>query len=418
MIALTDVSFALKEWYHDQQVVFCVFKDKPFLDSLTRNPNAGGETDPIPILTSGGQGIGGGTYTTVKTNAVAPRGSKFQLTYGTKYTIVRFDEKTRRAASKSVHAFMDTTKVAVDSTLDHTGQQLSVEAIGNGGAPLGVISTINTTTNTIVLADPENIVNFWGGQAIVGSDDDGSVSTHTLRGSGAAVTVNTVNHSAGSFTYTGTDISGLVIGDYLFRQGNFAGNETSGEIMTGLQAWVPYNAPGSTTFYGVNRQGNSFLYGFSSSGVTGLENGNSVDRIRKLANAHNSRMGGMAREAWVHGRQWETISIILGQQGIRALDVKNSTGTWGYKGLEMTTSYGSVMIRADRHMPTNRVYLVDQDHIELRSIGDVMSTLFEDGLEVRKDPDAAGWQTDWVTYANIAINKPSAHAVGALPALV
>lgn len=418
MITLADVSFDLKEWYHDQQVIFTVLKDKPFLDSLSRNPNAGGESDPIPILTSGGQGIGGGSYATVKANAVAPRGSKFQLTYGTKYTIVRFDEKTRRAASKSVHAYMDITKASIDTALDHTGQQLSVEAIGNGGAPLGVVATINTTTNTITLSDPEQIVNFWGGMALVGSLNDGSSSAHTLLDSGASITVNTVNVPAGSFTYTGTDISGLTTGGNLFRQGCFAGASTSGEIMTGLQAWVPYTAPGSTLFHGVNRQGNSHLYGFSSSGVTGLESGNSVDRIRKLANTHNSRMGGMAREAWVHGRQWETISIILGQQGVRALDVKNSTGTWGYKGLEMTTSYGSVMIRADRHMPTNRVYLVDQDHIELRSIGDVMSPLQEDGLEIRKDPDAAGWQADWVTFANIAINKPGAHAVGALPAVV
>lgn len=415
----TDVGFDLKEWYHDQEVEYCVFKKKPFLDRLRRNPNAGGEVDPVPVLYSGAQGMGATNYSSALANAGAPKGVKFSVTYGTYNTFAQFDEKARRGATGKSHAFADIVKMTTDSTLDHTGIDLSVQAWGNGGAPLGQCSAIDTTNNIVTLTDKDQIVNFWEGMKIVHSTGDGSDAAHTLADSGAAITITSVNRAAGQFTYSGTDPTGLA-DDYLFRQYSFAGDQSQGVLMKGIDAWNPYTVPGSSdSFFGVNRYQKDMLYGYSSNGDTTIESGNNIDRIRKLASAANSRMGATAEDCWVHTRQWEQMSITLQQQGIRPIEVSNYTGTFGYTALEMACAYGKVKIMADRHCPTTRVRLINPEHIELRSIGPVMSPLDADGLKLRYTAGTNGpaWQLDWVTFGQIVVTKPCEMAVGALQAI-
>jgi hypothetical protein len=414
-----DIGFDLKEWYHDQEVEYCVFKNKPFLDSLKRNPNAGGEVDPVPVLYSGGQGMGATNYSSAIANSSAPKGVKFMATYGTYNTFVQFDEKARRGATGKSHAFADIVKLTTDSTLDQTGIELSVQAWGNGGAALGVCSAIDATNNIVTLANKDDIVNFWEGMNIVHSVNDGSDAAHALADSGAAITVTSVNRAAGQFTYSGTDMT-TPVDDYLFRQYSFAGNVSQGVLMKGIDAWNPYAAPGSSdSFFSVNRYQKDMLYGYSSTGDTTIEASNNIDRIRKLASAANSRMGATPEDCWVHTRQWEQLSITLQQQGFRPIEVKNSTGTAGYSALQIACAYGTLKIRADRHCPTTRVRLINPEHIELRSIGPVMSPLDADGLKLRKINGTNGpaWQLDWVTYGQIIVTKPSEMAVGALQAI-
>jgi hypothetical protein len=415
----TDVGFDLKEWYHQQEVEYCVFKKKPFLDSLKRNPNAGGEVDPVPVLYSGGQGMGATSYSSALANAGAPKGAKFMVTYGTYNTFVQFDEKARRGATGKQHAFADIVKMTTDSTLDHTGLDLSVQAWGNGGAPLGQCGSIDTGTNIVTLANKDDIVNFWEGMKIVHSTTDGSTATDTLADAGAALTITSVNRAAGQFTYTGTDPTTLA-DDYLFRQYSFAGDVSQGVLMKGIDAWNPYTVPVSTdSFFSVNRYQKDMLYGYTSNGDTTIESGNNIDRIRKLASTANSRMGSTPEDCWVHTRQWEQLSITLQQQGIRPIEVGNSTGTAGYNALQIACAYGTLKIKADRHCPVTRVRLINPEYIELRSIGPVMSALDEDGLKLRKINGTNGpaWQLDWVTYGQIIVTKPSEMAVGALQAI-
>jgi hypothetical protein len=413
----TALGFNLKEWYHDQEVEYCVFKKKPFLDSLRRNPNAGGEVDPVPILISGAQGMGATNYTSMLTNAGAPTGVKFMVTYGTYNTTVILDEKARRGATNKKHAYADTVKMTIDSTLDHTGLDLSVQAWGNGGAPLAQCGSIDTGTNTVTLLNKDDIVNIWEGMVLVYSANDGSAVGHALADSGNAITVSSVSKSAGTFVYTGTDPTSMA-NQYIFRQYAFAGNVSQGVLMKGMDAWNPYTAP-TDTFFSVPRTGKDSLYGYSSNGDTTIESGNNVDRIRKLASTHNSRMGGTANKAWVHTRQWEQISITLQQQGFRPITTENSTGTAGYKALEIACSYGDIKIMGDRHCPVNRVRLINDEYVELRSIGPVMSPTDADGLTIRSydTTNGPGWKIDWVTFGQIVCTKPSELAVGALQAI-
>jgi hypothetical protein len=387
------------------------------MDSLRTNPNAGGEVDPLPLQVAGGGMAGATDYSGSVARIVGPKGYKLSLTYGTHYTAASWSEKVQRGGVKNVHAFMDNTKKAIDGALAHSGMQLSVEAWGNGGAPLGVVGSINTGTNTVVLSDKETIVNFWEGMPLVDSANDGSDASHTLRDSGRVITVSTVDQAAGSFVYTGTDIASMAANDYLFRAECFAGNVDQNVLMKGLTAWIPYTAP-TDTFFGVARTGKgAYVYGYSSSGDTVIESGNAADRIAKLAIAVNSRMGAEPSDCWVHPRQWQNISTSLQQQGIRPIDVKNYTGTWNYKALEMGTAYGTVAVKSDRHCPTNRAYLLSPEYIELRSMGPILSPLDADGLKIRKDPNGINWIVDFATFAQLAIEMPGAQAVCALAAV-
>ena len=413
-IALTDVSFNLKEWYHDQRTIYQTFKNNPFLDSLKRNPNAGGEVDPVPLLIGESQGIAQTSYATALSSAGAPTGAKFAVTYGEQMIVAKFDNKVIDAGRKNPHAFMDSAKLNIDATLKRAGIDLSAQVWGLGGGSLGVAATVTASTNTVVLSDPDQIINFSAGMVIAVSDANGADSGDSLRS--GTVTVATVNRNAGSFTYTGTDISGFTTGDHIFRAGAFAGDVSQVKHVVGLQKWIPYTASPDTLF-SQSRTTDSLLFGCSTSGVTDVESGNIIDRISKTAAFHNSRYGASPTECWVHNRQWNKASITMQQQGVRPIDVRNWTGTINYKAIEMACGNDMIQLRGDRHAPTTRAYFVNPEFIELRSILSLMRPLAEDGLELRWNTASGFWQYDWVSYPQLVITNPAEFAVTALPAL-
>jgi hypothetical protein len=413
----SELSFDFKQWYHGQRVAFTGLKGHPFMDSLRRNPNAVGEVDPVILQTAPG-GIRGNTgYSTAIARGAPPVGKKLLVEYGTHFAVAAWEDKVAKASKGNAGVYMDAVKKIVDGSLMGAGQTLAAEVCGAGGGALATVGTITASTNTIVLSDKDNIHRFWPGMPLIFSADDGSGAANSLRDSGAVVTVSTVSQATGTIVYTGTDVSGLAASDKIFHAESFAGNVSQSVIMKGLQAWIPYTAP-TDTFFGVARSGlGAYVYGYSTSGDTTIENGGIQDRITKLAVAMDTRMGANPTECWLHPSQWNALQTSLQQSGIRILDVKNYTGTWNYTALEMPTSTGTVKVRADRNMPTNRAYLLDPDSIELRSMGEILQPMNEGGVEIDRDPNSLGWSTTFVTYGQFVCEAPGNQGVTALNAL-
>lgn len=414
----SDVQDYLKENYDQQEVHSVCFEKNEFLDYLPRNPNCGGKYHPVPVMVSGAQGTAT-VYATAAANADnAPGTEQFQVDYGEYFSIVNLSGGLVRGGRKDRHAFIDTVTQKTDEILKTTGQDLDIQACGNGGAPLGQVSSVNTTTNIITLVDRRTAINFWKGQKLVASAGDGSSGSHTLLDSGAAVLVTHVNHNAGTVTYSGTDISGLTTNSYLFREGCFAGAVSQTKIMKGIAAWNPYTAPGSSdSFMTVNRYNQALLYGYSSSGQTDVERGNIVERLEIGATEMYSTFGASPETVWVHPRQFRKAAITLQQKGYRRLDVSSSVGYVGYSGFEMTTDWGKCMLRSDRQFNENYARFTNRDHIELISTGEMVSPPDEDGLTVRKIDGSAAWRWEWWSYGNIAVNKPSEFGVILLPSV-
>mgnify|MGYP001595169825 FL=1 len=124
-------------------------------------------------------------------------------------------------------------RVEIDGLYEQAGDNLSVYLWGNGGQALGQVGDI--ASNVLTLVKPEQAANFELDMELVFSANDGSDAAHTLRTGNT--TVDAINRATGTVTITAGDITGEAVGDYLFRQGDFFGDQAV-VVIKGVQAFI------------------------------------------------------------------------------------------------------------------------------------------------------------------------------------
>lgn len=404
-ISVTDIQYYLKELYDGQTVATLVPKGNPLLDMMTKDTGGGGKYYPLPVNVNSAQGIGS-KFSTAQSNATAGSGKEFLLTYGRNFMVYRIDEETIRTATGGNTSFESAIDGEMKRLMTTYGITLSRQVWGNGGSPIGRRASANT--NVITLTNPADTYNFFVGMTVNASDVDGSGGSGTARV--GSTTVASVDREAGTVTLvSAAGITDFADNDYLFRAGEFQGvSATTGvKLMTGMQGWVPSSVT-STAFFGVDRTTDTRLAGTRLS--TAQTQGSSIERVRRLCAFANTVADCEARHFFVSPMQLEVCSIILGQKGYSEITLSNSTGTFGYEGIEFRASYGRIKMIADRHCPDTLGLLVNMDEVKLVTVGDMVDPLDRGGSELLHISDEAGWERRWITLGNVAVTNPGQHA--------
>ncbi len=409
---LSALEFMLKR-YFAPNLQSLTLRDHVLLDNITKDESHGGSYKEVPVLGTGPQGIASTAFSTAQTNANNSVGYKFLLDTADYYMVIPFDNKALESSQGAAKAYINLKKQEIEEGLSQFGNVLDAHLWGTGGGALGQQASATNPTDTdgtITLANPNDIINFERGMEFVASADDGSVSSHSLRDSGAAATVTNVDYNAGTFTFTGT-ITGIAGGDYLFREATFGGNVNINAIMKGMQAWGPSVTTSSTAFFGVARNVNTRLF----MGV-GSADGTVADRLQALANHQRTRYQSACDVGYVHPDQWLALSRELAGQQVRPVEKKNADGTWGYSALELITSAGVIPIMADAHCPLAVGWLFKKAHMKLVSVNKMIHNMnVGDGLEMLRQATSAGYEARYVSYPQLEINKPCAHGRVTLP---
>lgn len=404
---------AMRERYTDQQVYEnLLVEDNPFLAMVEKDPEFQGESEPIPFMHTAAQGHGS-KLSTARANAAASEGKSFAITLGDYYAVAQIQDKAMLLTRGREGALLKIKMAEVDSLYQTHFNDMSLHCWSNGGA--AVCRRGSVSGSTLTVASYDDIVNIEKNMKLVVSANDGSLSTHTLRGSGATITVTAVNYGAGTFDFTGT-VSGFVDNDYLFRESEFGGTEGT-RLIKGVGAWVPATDPTSTAFFGVDRTEN--ITRMSGVRVKSTRATGSIEeRCKSLIRAVKTIGAGNPKTLWMHDEQWGRLETSLEAKGNRAVNTF-TVGSFGFDSLRLRTPNGTVDVYADRRCSQNVAFALDMRTWKLKSAGPLGATLNGDGLEMLRlsSGDDAAYEYALKSYPQLTCSRLPSNGRIALPAV-
>ena len=370
MAALSATGFAaaLKQHYTDERIENMVYKDNPFLAMVAKYEDFGGENLKLPIKYGNPMGRSA-TFGTAQSNVTGGNIKAFLLTRIKDYAIAQIENEVLEASKGNANAFLEAAVFAIDGSIQAATRSLAVALYGNGKGSIGVVSTSDSTT--ITLATTQDITNFEVDMSLVSSADESGGTV------GAAILVTGINRDTGVLTM-GADPSTIFTSTlkYIFVEGDYATDSTALLKVSGLGAWLPSTAPGSTdSFFNVNRSADVDRLGgirFDASSLP-LEEG----LIGAAARA--ARAGGKPDYCFMNYSNFADLEKALGSKV--AYVEKNIKPEIGFRGILIHGPRGPINVIPDQNCPNGVAYMIQMDVWKLYSLGKAPRILSGDGLK-------------------------------------
>ncbi|HEY3494349.1 MAG TPA: hypothetical protein VGK73_06675 [Polyangiaceae bacterium] len=404
---MTTFDGLLKERYIDRdRVETLVYPKNVLLGMLEKRGDTGmvGRQMPVPIITSNPQGVGG-TITAAQGSATALETDQFVITSGKYSGSISISDEVLAASRNNVGAFLEAKVSEIDGLYETHGEMLGLYTWGNGGQALGQIGTLSGDNFTLVNAS--DIGNFERGMTLVASARDGSTATDSLRDSGDSTTLSAINRSNGSGTLaSAAAISGLAVGDYLFRKGDFYGDQGQ-RVIVGVQAFVTgtdappalWGIAAATRALDPQRFAGCRL---DPSLLTGL----SIEaRIKKLFSQMSSRFKANDPTAvFMNPEDFDTLETNMAVKGVRPLEDENTQ--FGYTKIDVMTSSGRIPVYCDRHCPSGISFALRMSDWWISSMRELIHVLNGDGLTMLRSATANDYEFRIQSYPLLACRAP------------
>jgi hypothetical protein len=408
---ITTYRALLKERYLDSDDVVekLVYPDNVLLSRLEKRGDEGmvGFQLPVPLITALPQGIGG-VFSTAQTNAAGTGGTirahQWAITAGDYYGVVHIGDKIIEASRSNNGAFLANKMTEIDGLYEEAGEALSIYAWGNGGQALGRIAAING--NVVSLVEPADAQNFEIGMLVVASNNDGSTSTDTLIDSADQTAVTAVNRSQGTVTFTVADLSGLAVGDYLFREGDFFG-DTGTIVMKGIQCFLT-STDAPPTLWGITdtvRATDPQRFGGCRVATANIQGRTMEEKIKILMAQMAGRFKAkMPTAGYLHPEDFQVLETLMTARGVRALEDENTK--FGFMKIDIATGSGRIPIYCDRHCPKGTFWALREENWWISSMGKLLHPQNGDDLEILRRATSTDYEFRLISYPLIACNSP------------
>lgn len=399
----TQATFSafLKTRYTMEKVENLTLSNKPFMALIEKNTDFSGEQTVIPLIYGNPQGIAGASRVLAQTNATNIVGAKFNLTAGEYFGSVEIGDRVLMMSRNNQGALLQNKVTECDGLYEAMSNDEAVYLAGNGGGAIG--QRLSVAGNVITLSDQNDTCNFEVGMKLKASANDGSDAAHALR-AGTPVTVVSVERDAGTVTVDNVaNITAFANGDFLFREGDFAGN-TGVSIIKGVGAYIfPTAAP--PALYGMTRTADpQRLAGcrVPTAAISGL---GIEDRIQYLG----AYMTGTYRTPppdtlILNPLDWQRLSSALQTYGIR--DMKDEDTRFGFRVIEWTVGGQSVKIYADSFFPRGTAFLLRKRHWKLHSMGPLIHPIEADGISLLRKATTDDYEYRLKSYPALECNAP------------
>lgn len=403
----------LKELYDDQKVQWLTYKDNPTLAMLKKETKFPGKFFPQPVVFGLSQGASA-TFASAYNNQTSPQVAEFLVTRVSDFSLATIDGQLLAAAQTDPGAFIDGSELMIDAAFQTAVNRIASAIFRNGAGTIGQIaSVVNISGNnyTVTLTNPDDAVQFEGGQTLV--------AVQNLDGSGTAPTdyadVTSVNRNAGTMVVVSTTniAADWPAGYYLAAQGdlpttsnnNFqpVGSTVTNSLLkiAGFAAWLPLaGPPTSDSFFGVNRN----LDIQRLAGVT--FNGTSLSLEEAL-------LQGTGRIALNGGRvdtgicSYSTYTALITSLGSKVQYIDEKIGEIGFRGVQVNGANTVMSVFPDRNCPDGVIYALEMDSWVLRSQGDAPHILkYMDEIEILRVPGVDAAELRVGGYMNMYTNKP------------
>lgn len=423
---------ALKELYTgDDFMKDLVYRKNPFLALVPKDESPqgmAGKYIPVPMIYAPSQGRSA-TFTNAQSNQNPAALKSFFVYRVSNYSLATITNELLEATVGDAGAFIDEGKLQVDSAIRSIANDLAFDLFRVGTGSRGVIGTFaqNGTTaggTTILLQDPQQVVNFEVNMVLVASSSDGGAP------SSDTVTITNINRSTGLLLGTASAASlsaNWATAGYLAVQGDVAssgstatgadpqaGTTTGYFKVTGLSGWLPVNGPTvGESFWGVDRSSDSTRL----AGVNFNATNESIEEGLIDASTLTAREGGEPDMGFMSFNSWGALEKELGAK-VQYVQVKHDMADIAFKGITVNAPYGPVTMMADRNCLSRTGFLLEMGTWKLRSLGKAphILTYGREGLEGIRVYNADALEVRIGYYGNLVCNAPGWNSVVQLSA--
>lgn len=400
-MASTFTTFAefLKLRYTDKKVESMIGDNRPLLGMLTKQEDLDGESLTVPLIRTNAQGVAGASRALTQTNKTNLSGERFVVTLGEYFGTTSIGDKVVKASRRNVAAFLDNKTAEIDSLYEQMSDSLASYVWGNGGGSIGRISAI--ATDVFTLSDPSQIVNFEENMEIVLSANDGATATDTLRAGNSTVTV--IDRASGKITVTASEITGEAVNDYIFRQGDFFGDQGV-VVIQGMQKQI--DGTGSPeALYGMTRTGDPVRLSGCYVPSTDLSGKNIEQRLQTLGTYMAGRYRSKVPGSWfIHPENWQQLSFSLQSRGQRSLT--DSDTQFGYEYLELLSGGRRCRVYSDPYCPKGKAFAISLPNFWLGSLGKLIHPIDVDGLTLLRAATTDDYEYRLKSYPALYTNAP------------
>lgn len=411
---------ALKELYTgDDFMKDLVYKKNPLLALMPKDESESGFAGkyiPVPLVYATPQGRSAG-FSNAQNNQTAPGLNSFFVYRVSNYQLVTITNELLEATKNDAGAFVDEAKLNMDTGFRNISNDCAHDLFGAANGVRGQISSISGS-GLIVLVDPSSVVQFEVNMSLVSFSISGTTYTQsTSAASGYVIAVNrslgtvqlsaTQGGSAGLPTNWSTSFPNLgVEGDVAFGALTV---QTSFLKISGLGAWLPTTAPGSSdSYWGVNRSVDVTRL----AGVRFDGSGETIEEALIDGASLVAREGGMPDMAFMNFSSYAALEKSLGAK-VQYVSVKHDEADIAFAGITVNAPYGPITVIPDRNCPSQTCYLLQMDTWKLRSLGKVPHILKYglEGLEGLRVGNADALEIRIGYYGNLICNAPGWNCV-------
>ena len=405
-MALNLQNFApmLKTMYTKGKIQNLTFPESNMLMDVPKAEDFFGESFTQPLIYGNPQGRSA-VFTTAQANKGNTKSAKFIVTRTRDYGLVSIDNETIEASQNDAGAFVSARKTEIDGMFREMGATAGIDLIGTGSGVRGQVSATQTLSASVVqLANPDDIVKFEVGQAIVASATNGGGSVRA----GVAYIIArdyktgqfTVSSSlGGAATALNTCIAAIAVSDFLFVQGDYDAK------LKGYKAWLPYGGASATPFFGLDRTTDQQRLAGVWDDLSAL----SIEEALIEGAKTMKRVGSNIDRVWISDTR---MADLIKSQGTKVqwVDV-GVTPEVGFRGVKLQTGKGVVDVFSDRNLDAGDCLMLKRDTWSLKSLGGMPRILNMDSLEALREATADAIEVRIGYYGQLVCSAPGYNGI-------
>jgi hypothetical protein len=400
MATVTTLQNILKTLYPKDAIAELAYSKSKALGMIKKRTDFEGNNLVIGNRFAGTAG-GSANFAKAQANIAGAKYGKFTLTRAKDYSLLRIETEAARASRSNRGALVKGIKAEGDAAFYTIGRSMSRTIYGNGGGARGRIKS--TSTTTLTLHDPNDIVNFEVGMKVSVSATDGTSGSELATN---ATVITGVDRDAGTLT-AGANWHGDFADDrYLFREGDF------GAMAKGFDAWLPATAPTSgDSHFGFDRSADPTRHGGIRYVATQAADG-SIERALINATGRALRESAMPDHAFVHPMTFTALVNELGAKAtyerVAGQGMDGSKANFGFKALVLHSAAGNELkILADADCPRATAYLLTLDTWTFYALGECPGFIDDDGAgNWLRVGNADSMEARIGYYGNLACDAP------------
>ena len=381
---------ALKAIYTKDAVQNMTYKDNPLHALLPKMEGFGGKNLPIPIIYANPQGRSA-SFTNAQGNKTPTKVTDFVLTRESDYGLASISNEVLLASKGDSYAFLDAATTEIDGAIQAVTRSIAISEYRDGTGNIGSVANSSFTTAVLTLSDVEDITNFEVGMEIQMN------ASGSLRNSGASMPIVAVDRSNGTITLNAvvnSVITAAATNDFINVEGDF------GEKISGLDAWIPSSAPGSTPFFTVDRSVDPTRLGGLRYDGSALPIEEALIEIASLI----GREGGSPDHGFMKFDKYSDLEKSLGSK-VQYVDLR-ANAEIAFRGILVNGPKGPIKIIPDQNALANVAFMLQMDMWKLYSLGAAPMILDSDGNKWLREASADSVEVRTGYYAQMGSRGP------------